>query len=690
MQKRLAIGLFATAALAGCATTAATAPTAPTEPALPSVAPVAETAPTMQSDANTAVLIPRGNGDGVIVGSSESGGIELYGLDGSRIASIAAGSVVGVDARYGAPSSTGWTVAALDGSTNRLRLFEVDANGGAGRERTVRDIPVGFGGESLCLYRDARDATLFAFVLGGAGEIAQYAISNRDGGYDANLVRTLRVASEASYCAADDANGDLYVAEQGVGFWRFEADPEAEVVPRLIDAAHIGNLAEEAGGIAVYNAGETSYVVASDASESRFHVYDRNADYRLVGSFTVGASGTVDGVEAAGGLNASSFGYGAGLPQGALLAMDDDNEGGTNYKLISWASIATALNLSSGAPRDPRVALESNIAIVHPSTETRPVETDGDAADDPAIWVDRANPSRSIIIGTQKQSGLYVYDLQGRVLQFLPDGRMNNVDVRDNFSLGSQRVSIATSSNRTDDSVSIYRIDGAARRLINVADGVQPTGFVDPYGLCMYQSAASGETYVFINGDEGSMRQYHLTDAGNDRVRATPVRDIPFASQTEGCVADDATGVLYVAEEDVGLWRVGAEPDAPATPVSFTTVEGNDALKDDLEGIGLYDLGDGRGYLVLSSQGNNTYAVFRREGNNEYVGSFAVLADAARGIDGISETDGLEVLSANLGGAYSSGIFVAQDGRNIAPQEFQNFKLVPWSAIAGALNLESR
>jgi 3-phytase len=322
--------------------------------------------------------------------------------------------------------------------------------------------------------------------------------------------------------------------------------------------------------------------------------------------------------------------------------------------------------------------------------ETRPVETDGDAADDPAVWVDRNNPSRSIIIGTQKQSGLYVYDLQGNVLQFLPDGRMNNVDVRDGFQLGGQTVSLAVASNRTTDTLSIYRIDPTARRLVNVADGEQPTGFVDPYGLCMYRSAASGKSYVFVTDNNGPVRQWELQDAGNGRVRAAVVRDIPFATQTEGCVADDEAGVLYVAEEDVGLWRISAEPDGGTTPVSIATVEGNDALKDDLEGIGLYDLGGGRGYLVLSSQGNNTYAVFRREGNNEYVGSFAVLADAARGIDGISETDGLEVLSANLGGQYAQGIFIAQDGRNIAPQEFQNFKIVPWNSIAGELGLESR
>jgi len=683
MSKRWALGLFATAALAGCATSGEQAPV---------LHAVAETAPTAQSDANAAVLLPHSD-SGVILGSSETDGIEVYSMDGARTAAVAAGASVAVDARYGAlgdDARAAWTVASLDGATNSLRLFEFDVASSALAEVSAAPIQVGFAGESLCLYRDARDRTLYAFVLGGAGEIAQYMISRQGEGLGARAVRQLRVASEASYCTADDATGDLYVAEQGVGFWRFDADPEAEVVPQLIDAARLGRVTEEAGGVAVYNAGEASYLVASDASANRFHLYDRNADHAYVGSFTLGAGASVDGVEAAGGLNATSFAMGAHFPRGALAAMDDENDGGSNYKLISWADIAGALNLAEGTPRDPRTPLQSDVAVVHPIMETAPVETDGDSADDPAIWVDRANPSRSLIIGTQKQSGLYVYDLNGRVVQFLPDGRMNNVDLRDNFRLGDQSVSLVAASNRTDDGISLYRLDAAARRLVAVADGLQPTGMIDPYGLCMYQSAQSGRTYVFVTDSEGPVRQWELIDAGNGRVRANQVRDIPFATQTEGCVADDAAGVLYVAEEDVGLWRLGAEPDAPATPVSVTTVESNPALKDDLEGIGLYDLGGGRGYLVLSSQGNNSYAVFRREGANEYIGSFSALADPANGIDGISETDGLEVTSANLGGALVGGAFIAQDGRNISPPEYQNFKLVPWSAIAGALNLETR
>lgn len=683
MMKTGPLSLLASAALGACAMGGAQGPA--------TLSAIAETAPTEQSDANTAFIVPRANGGGLVVGSSETTGIELYDLEGARIGAVSAGAAVGIDARYGAPGAADtWVVAALDGATNSIRLFELNAETGAARERTSGEIRIGFAGESLCLYRDARDSTLYAFALGGAGQIAQFMISARGDGLGATHVRDLRVASEASYCTADDASGALYIAEQGVGIWRFEADPEAEVVPQLIDAVRLGRITEEAGGVAVYNAGEASYLVASDASANQFHVYDRNADHAFVGSFTLGASGAVDGVEAAGGLAASSWVYGPNFPQGALIATDDENDGGTNYKLVSWAVIANALNLSTGAAVDPRVPARSNMPYVHAITETAPVETDGDSADDPAIWVDPSNPSRSIIIGTQKQSGLYVYDLSGAVLQFLPDGRMNNVDLRDGFRLGNQTVSVVAASNRTTDSISLYRIDPATRRLIDVADNRQDTGMLDPYGLCMYRSAATGKHYVFVNEGAGMMRQWELIDAGNGRIRTQMVREFSFESQPEGCVADDETGVLYVGEEDVGLWRMGAEPDAGDARRSVATVETNTALKDDIEGVGLYTLPNGRGYLVLSSQGNNTYAVFRREGDNEYIGSFSVLADPERGIDGSSETDGLEVLSANLGGPYSGGIFVAQDGRNIAPQENQNFKLVPWSAIAGALQLESR
>jgi 3-phytase len=93
--------------------------------------------------------------------------------------------------------------------------------------------------------------------------------------------------------------------------------------------------------------------------------------------------------------------------------------------------------------------------------------------------------------------------------------------------------------------------------------------------------------------------------------------------------------------------------------------------------------------VIVSNQGSDNYAVYRREGNNEFIGHFAIVADTNRGIDGASETDGIEVISTPLGPAFPHGVFVVQDGRNITPRERQNFKLVPWERIASALSLQS-
>ena len=41
----------------------------------------------------------------------------------------------------------------------------------------------------------------------------------------------------------------------------------------------------------------------------------------------------------------------------------------------------------------------------------------------------------------------------------------------------------------------------------------------------------------------------------------------------------------------------------------------------------------------------------------------------------------------NLGPGFEAGVLVVQDGYNRLPEARQNFKLVPWSSVARALNL---
>src|SRR5690606_10330892 len=127
-----------------------------------------------------------------------------------------------------------------------------------------------------------------------------------------------------------------------------------------------------------------------------------------------------------------------------------------NIKLASWDPIAAGLGLASASGRDPRTVAPPTARTVEPRVETVPTENYGDAADDPAIWVHPTDPGLSLVIGTNKKRGLEVYDLTGRRLQSLPDGRVNNVDLREGFLLGGQRVAIVAASNRTTKGISLY------------------------------------------------------------------------------------------------------------------------------------------------------------------------------------------------------------------------------------------
>ena len=315
-------------------------------------------------------------------------------------------------------------------------------------------------------------------------------------------------------------------------------------------------------------------------------------------------------------------------------------------------------------------ALETVMATV----ETDPVPNGGDAADDPAIWVNPNDPAQSVIIGTDKRGGLAVYELSGKQIQYLPDGQMDNVDLRDGFKLGGQTVAIVTASNRKDNSIAIYKINPQSRTLENVAARKIKHGLT-VYGMCMYRSVKTGKIYYFGTSKSGEVEQWELFES-NGKVDAKKARNFKLGSVVEGCVADDELGHFYVAEEAVGIWKFGAEPETGSDHTQVAKV-GDGHLFADVEGLAIAYGKDGAGYLIASSQGNHSYVVYRREGNNEFVKKFRV--SAGEGVDGCEETDGIDVTTANLGPAFPHGVFVVQDGFN--DKGNQNFKLVPLQAI---------
>ena len=332
---------------------------------------------------------------------------------------------------------------------------------------------------------------------------------------------------------------------------------------------------------------------------------------------------------------------------------------------------------------------DSTLVAVTPSAETEPVDSRWDAADDPAIWVHPEDSELSLIIATDKQLGINVYDLSGRRLQHLRDGRINNADLRYGFALGGEVVDIVAASNRSTGGIGVYRVDSDARMLRTVADRLVSSEIDDPYGVCMYRSTRSGDFFVFVTDSQGIVRQLKLETDDSNNVVARIVREIRVGSKAEGCTADDVHAALYVGEEKVGIWRYQAEPNA-GNERSLVDSVTSTRLTADIEGMSIYSKDDGSGYLIVSSQGSDSVSMYKREQGNDFIGRFYVGSNDQRGIDEVTETDGLDVTSASLGNNYPDGLLVLQDGSNSMPSENQNFKLVSWQDVAEAMDLEHR
>jgi 3-phytase len=329
-------------------------------------------------------------------------------------------------------------------------------------------------------------------------------------------------------------------------------------------------------------------------------------------------------------------------------------------------------------------------ATVFPVAETKPVGTaNADAADDPAIWAPRpgesahfrGSPIEGLIAGTDKKAGLYIYGVDGGVLQFLGDGLLNNVDLREMTVQGRRQILIGA-SDRTPGrwGIAFYLYDPADR---SPGNEVRPWGFVpadtaEPYGFCM--GKIGGTVHALLVAKDGEVRQFRI-DAGADGPLASEVRRFHVGSQSEGCVFDDEAGFVYIGEETVGLWRYGADPATGAERLLVEPV-GQGRLVADVEGVTLIRDGDAR-YLIASSQGDDAFAVWRVDGAQPvYAGRFRIAARG--GIDAVTGTDGLDAFSGPIG-PFPEGLVVVQDDQNEGGT--QNFKLVDWREIRAALNL---
>ncbi|HZG40117.1 MAG TPA: phytase [Nodosilinea sp.] len=403
--------------------------------------------------------------------------------------------------------------------------------------------------------------------------------------------------------------------------------------------------------------------------------------------------------------NLEALAFGPTLADGrqTLIIASDNNFSDTQFTQF----LAFALETET-IPAVPSV-LETPLTVDDEDGET-PLLGD---SDDSAIWVNPENSDESLVIVTLKDGGAATLNLQGEIRQtILPadfgDIRYNNVDLVYNFALGEETVDLAVFSDRANDTLAIYAINPETQDLTDItADSILETifgvddGEATAYGLATYISPVTGKAYAFATQASGNLvAQLELINNSDGTVNAKLVRTIALPvptgdvedSQSEGLVIDQELGFLYVSlENEVGILKFGAEPNGGS---DFELVQSIDAdfLVPDIEGLTIYYGDNGTGYLLASSQGNNSFAVFSREGNNEYLGSFTV--GETGDIDQVNESDGLDVTNVALGSAFPNGLLVVQDGANDPQNPVEddeqlennstNFKFVDWAAVANA------
>ena len=557
------------------------------------------------------------------------------------------------------------TYAVLSWSgDSRLQLSQLDL--GTRTLTTAESQRFPYALEGICLYQTQQEGTQ-AFLLDESHVAHQVALSQDGNHLNVTTIRSLPIPPGAEYCAVDDARNHVYVNEENVGVWRYDARAESMVKREAVDL--VRHSADDIGGQLNRNSGPL--VIAGDAlwqAEKGGHHVHR---YDLSGA-TKTSVYSLDNTVMLDGLSVWQD-----AAQVSVSVLDES----TGQWLATQLPVASRSNNASVNPTINHKTTEP-IAIAV-DMETAPVAKRGDAADDPAIWVNPHTPEQSRILGTNKKQGLYVYDLAGNEVQALLVGRVNNVDVRQGFTHQGNAFDIAAASQRERHAIALFKIHPQSG-VVMPAEEIETT-LDDVYGLCMSRGPAQ-EIFVFINDEDGRYEQWQIEDSAQG-WRGKKVRSFAVASQPEGCTVDEISQRLFVGEEDKGIWTLGAKATDSTEMQLIAQVDANRAngLVDDVEGMEIY-YGKHTSYLVVSSQGDDSYLVYQSEPPFAPLLKFRLGMNINQGIDGASETDGLTVTSANLGARYPQGVMVAQDGRNLMPQENQNFKLADWRNIQTALD----
>lgn len=323
-----------------------------------------------------------------------------------------------------------------------------------------------------------------------------------------------------------------------------------------------------------------------------------------------------------------------------------------------------------------------NRTAVEPVVITEPVNHD---SDDPAIWINHTDPSKSLIVGTDKDidGALFVFDLEGKIQRDkVVTGlkRPNNVDIAYGLMLNSRPTDIAVTTERFTHKLRIFSlpdmkpVDGGGLEMFVGEGGAE---YRDLMGIALYTNK-DGKIYAIVgrkNGPTsgGYLWQYLLEDAGNGTVKATLVRKFGIYSgkkEIEAIAVDNELGYVYYSDEQIGIRQYYADPEKGDHQLALF---GTSGFKADHEGISIYKLTESTGYILVSDQGANRFQIFSREGNsqNPYEHNLLKVVNVKA-----TQSDGSDVVNTPLNEKFKHGLFVVMS-------DDKTFHYYRWEDIAG-------
>lgn len=302
--------------------------------------------------------------------------------------------------------------------------------------------------------------------------------------------------------------------------------------------------------------------------------------------------------------------------------------------------------------------LKKNKNALKPDIITEKVMFD---TDDPAIWINPDDASKSIIVGTDKltDGGLYAFDLEGKIINKVTGlGRPNNVDIGYGLSLNGKLVDFAAVTERDTDKVRIYSLPELKEiGEFSVFDGEE---LRSPMGISVYKNPESKEIYVIVGRKTGPsdqyLWQYRLSD-DQGKIKADVVRKLGQFSglkEIESIAVDAELGFIYYSDEMFGVHVYHADP---AKGDEEILLFGQGDFKRDIEGISIYPTGKGKGYILISNQQADTFNVYLRE--DPAKGKIAEVPFST------SESDGSEVTAIPLGDRFPKGVLVAMSNGKV-------------------------